>query len=96
MSPFFKVVFKFGPQIISSSINRFCQTFKKKFKEEFDICQLEKFKDVVYVDGKPGKKFVCLLLVDFSSILFEVEKGKFHEELTNILIQHNRKVPFTW
>ena len=39
---------------------------------------------------------MCLLFVDISSILFEVETGKFHEELTNILILHNRKVPFTW
>ena len=68
--------------------------FQKVHKEKFDFHEFLKCKNFVYVDGKPGKKFVCLLGSRISNVSIDVQKDVFYVNLIKVLDQHNRKVPF--
>ncbi|XP_065065880.1 meiosis regulator and mRNA stability factor 1-like [Rhopilema esculentum] len=76
------------------AINRFEKVFMKQYKEKCDVFKLCKLKDVVYLDGKPGKKFICLLTKDIKELEIEIDRDVFHDELEDLLDMHNRKVPF--
>ena len=66
----------------------------KHYNEKCDVFKLNKLKDVVYLDGKPGRKFICLLTKDIEKLEIEIDRDVFHAELTDFLDMHNRKVPF--
>ena len=75
-------------------LDEFLLTFKECYKKAFHVLDLDQIKDVIYVDGKPGQQFICLLHYKVGMLLVKQDAG-FEKEIVDIVKQHNRKIPFS-
>ena len=74
-------------------VNDFLVSYKERYQRAFHVLNLDQMKDLVYVDGRPGFQFICLL--HFPVGLLKLKHHiDFEREITSILSAHNRRVPF--
>lgn len=74
------------------SINDFLAAFKAVYKRAFHLLDLDKVKELVYIDGKPQFQFVCLLQNPIGHM--KIKFGPtFKRDTVEILKTHNRRVP---
>lgn len=75
-------------------LNEFLLMYKERYNKALYVLDLDRIKDVVYVDGKAGNQFICLLHFNIGSVKLKQETN-FSGMVLKILQIHNRKVPFT-
>ncbi|XP_047143402.1 meiosis regulator and mRNA stability factor 1 isoform X2 [Hydra vulgaris] len=69
----------------------FLLKYKVKHEQPFHVLNFEHMKDLIYIDGKPGYQFICLLSFRVGLTLkLDIE---FQGKLEGVLLSHNRKVP---
>ncbi|XP_065659913.1 meiosis regulator and mRNA stability factor 1-like isoform X2 [Hydra vulgaris] len=69
----------------------FLSGYKVKYEQAFYVSNFKHMKDLIYIDGKPGYQFICLL--SFCVGLTLKPDIDFQGKLEDILLSHNRKVP---
>lgn len=70
----------------------FIATYKQRYKRTYNVTDFQRAKDIVYVDGLPGRQFVCLL--QFPVDLLKVANNrKVEDEVLHVLSTHNRRIP---
>lgn len=75
-------------------LDQFLMLYKDRYKKSLHVLDLDQIKDVIYVDGKPGRQFICLLHFNIGSVKIK-QNANFSNKIVNILQTHNRKVPFS-
>ena len=73
-------------------LNDFLPKYKVKYAEAFHVVNFELMKDLIYIDGKPGYQFICLLPFPVGFLKLKCNFD-LQEKLAGILKDHNRKVP---
>ena len=76
-------------------IDNFLRAFKDKFGRAFNVLKLDHMKDLVYIDGRNGRQFICLLYFPVGLLQLKARVDAFQKELVTLLLQHNRRVPFS-
>jgi len=70
----------------------FIATYKQRYQRNYNLTDFQQIKDILYVDGLPGRQFVCLLQfpVDLLKVANSREVG---DEVLHVLSTHNRRIP---
>ena len=74
-------------------VDDFLARYKNKYHCIFNVLAFDQMKDIVYVDGRPGIQFVCLLHFPVGLLKLKAD-SEFEREVVSILCAHNRRVPF--
>ena len=73
-------------------LNEFLVRYKTLYKKALHVLDLDRVKDLVYVDGKPQLQFVCLLRNSAGQRKVK-PTANLKKTVVEILKTHNRKVP---
>lgn len=76
------------------SINDFLATYKNVYKRAFHVLDLDKVKELVYIDGETQYQFICLLQNPIGSARIKLSPN-FKNDVVSILMLHNRRVPLS-
>ena len=61
------------------------------YKEKFNLLELSKLENI-FIDGRPGRVYVCLRGSFVSKIPVNIDKADFHEKLLTVLKIYKRAV----
>jgi len=76
-------------------LNEFLSKYKEKYSKAIHAPNLDKAKELIYIDGKPGLQFICLLQNPIGTERIR-PVPHLSKTIVDILKHHNRRIPLAW